>query len=110
MGAQVDSMLALCGVRADAGQVLVVLRDEEVLGVGVLRLDGLDAEIVALVTDANHRHRGVGRQLVREMARRARRAGCGRLRVRLSRTDDATATFFRALGFDDTHIALDLAL
>lgn len=110
MSAQVDSLLALCGVRADAGQVLVVVRDDEVLGVGVLRVGGDDAEIVGLVTDANHRHRGVGRQLVQEMTMRARRAGCRRLRVRLRRTDDATAAFFRALGFDDTHVALDFAL
>lgn len=110
MSAQVDSLLGLCGVRADAGQVLVVVRGDEVLGVGVLRLDGRDAEVVGLVTDPNHRHRGIGRQLVRDMALRARRAGCLRLRVRLARTEDATAAFFRALGFDDTHVALDLEL
>lgn len=110
VSAQVDSLLGLCGVRADAGQVLVVVRGDEVLGVGVLRLDGRDAEVVGLVTDPNHRHRGIGRQLVRDMALRARRAGCLRLRVRLARTDDATAAFFRALGFDDTHVALDLEL
>jgi GNAT superfamily N-acetyltransferase len=110
VSAQVDSLLGLCGVRADAGQVLVVVRDDEVLGVGVLRIEGVDAEVAALVTDPNHRHRGVGRQLVREMALRSKRAGCLRLRVRLARTDDATAAFFRAMGFDDTHVALDLEL
>lgn len=110
MSAQVDSLLGLCGVRADAGQVLIVVRDDEVLGVGVLRIAGVDAEVVGLVTEPSHRHRGIGRQLVREMEARARRAGCQRLRVRLSRTDDASAGFFRALGFDDTHVALDLEL
>ncbi|MEW5739762.1 MAG: GNAT family N-acetyltransferase [Myxococcota bacterium] len=110
MSAQVDSLLGLCGVRADAGQVLIVVRDDEVLGVGVLRIDGVDAEVVGLVTEPSHRHRGIGRQLVREMESRARRAGCHRLRVRLSRTADAAAGFFRALGFDETHVALDLEL
>jgi len=110
VSAQVDSLLGLCGVRRDAGQVLVVVREDEVLGVGVLRVDGVDAEIVGLVTEPSHRHRGVGRQLVREMALRAKRSGCHRLRVRLARTDDSAASFFRALGFDDTHVALDLEL
>lgn len=76
----------------------------------MLRLAAGEAEIVALVTDPNHRHRGVGRQLVLEMSRRARLAGCTLLRVRISRTDDGPLAFFRGLGFDDTHLALDLPL
>ncbi|MBL8920904.1 MAG: GNAT family N-acetyltransferase [Myxococcaceae bacterium] len=110
MGAQAESLLALCGASVRDGQVLIVQRAGVVLGVGVLRLAAPDAEIVALVTDPNYRHHGVGRLLVREMARRARVAGCARLRVRLRRSDDAPLAFFARLGFEDTHVAFDLPL
>ena len=110
VSAKAEGLLALCGASAREGTVLVAQEAGEVLGVAVLRLAAPDGEILALVTDPNVRHRGIGRRLVEEMARRARVAGCTRLRVRLSRTDDATTGFFRALGFDDTHVALDLPL
>ncbi len=110
MSAQVDSLLALCGVSASQGQVLVVQREGVVVGVAVLRLSAQDAEVLALATEPNHRHRGVGRLLVRDMARRARIAGCSRLRVRLKRSDDAAIGFFAHLGFEDSHVAYDLSL
>ena len=51
MSAQVDSLLGLCGVRADAGQVLIVVRDDEVLGVGVLRIaaPGMQRSIILTI-------------------------------------------------------------
>lgn len=110
LSGQAESLLALCGAAVRGGQVLIVQRGGLVLGVGVLRLAAPDAEIVALVTDPNYRHHGVGRLLVREMARRARVGGCARLRVRLRRSDDAPLAFFARLGFEDTHVAFDLPL
>lgn len=107
---QAESLLSLCGARWREGTVLIAQEDDELLGVAVLRLHAGEAEILSLVTDPNHRHRGVGRQLVLEMSRRARLAGCTRLRVRLSRTNDGVVGFFRGLGFEDTHLALDLTL
>lgn len=104
------ALLALCGQSTREGTVLVAQEGDEVLGVAVLRLGDPHAEILALVTDPNFRHRGVGRQLVLEMCRRARVAGCSLLRVRISKTDDGVHGFFRSLGFDDTHLALDLVL
>jgi ribosomal protein S18 acetylase RimI-like enzyme len=105
-----EALLSLCGQSVREGTVLVAQDGDEVLGVAVLRLGPKHAEILALVTDPNHRHRGVGRVLVIEMAQRARRAGCALLRVRLAKTEDGVVGFFRALGFDDTHLALDLSL
>lgn len=105
-----EALLSLCGRAPREGTVLVAQEGDEVLGVAVFRLGPDDAEILALVTDPNFRHRGVGRQLVIEMRRRARVGGCRRLRVRLKQTDDATLSFFRALGFEETHLALDLLL
>ena len=110
MSARAENLLALCGATVRDGTVLVAQEGGEVVGVAVLRLGGGEAEILALVTEPNHRHHGVGARLVAEMTRRARVAGCRLLRVRLPRADDATHTFFRALGFDDTHVALDLML
>jgi GNAT superfamily N-acetyltransferase len=110
VGEQTEALLARCGVRLGDGLVLVVQREGQLLGAAVVRLLAPDAEIVALVTEPNHRHRGVGRLLIREMARRARIAGCTRLRVHLARRDDAPLTFFARLGFEDTHLAFDLRL
>jgi GNAT superfamily N-acetyltransferase len=110
VGEQTEALLAMCGVRPGDGLVLVVQREGQLLGAGVVRLLAPDAEIVALVTEPNHRHRGVGRLLIREMARRARIAGCSRLRVHLPRSDDAPLSFFARLGFEDTHLAFDLRL
>lgn len=108
--AQAESLLALVGSRKDEGLVLVVQRDGLVLGVCVLGLGRTDAELLALVTEPNHRHRGVGRRLMMEAVRRARAAGCQRLRVRLPKTLDGAAAFFQHLGFEDTQLALDLTL
>ena len=105
-----ESLLSLCGATVREGTVLIAQEGDELLGAAVLRLHAGEAEILALVTDPNHRHRGVGRQLVLEMSRRARLAGCSLLRVRIARTDDGVLGFFRGLGFDDTHLALDLTL
>jgi ribosomal protein S18 acetylase RimI-like enzyme len=105
-----ESLLSLCGATLREGTVLIAQEDDELLGVGVLRLHAGEAEILALVTDPNHRHRGVGRQLVLEMCKRARQARCTVLRVRISRTEDGVHGFFRGLGFEDTHLALDLKL
>lgn len=107
---RVDWLLSLCGAQVREGTVLLAQDGDEVRGAAVLRLGAPDAEILALVTDPGFRHRGVGRELVLEMARRARRAGCTRLRVRVARSDDAVIGFFEALGFDDSSVALDLAL
>lgn len=105
-----EPLLALGGHALREGTVLVAQAGDEVLGVAVLRLGPVAAEILAVVTDPNHRHRGVGRELVLEMVRRARAAGCRRVQLRVPKTQDGVLGFFRALGFDETHLALDLLL
>lgn len=107
---RVDALFQSHGLERGEGTVLLALIGDELVGAAVLRLHRPDAELVALVTDPNHRHRGVGRELVLEMRRRARAAGCRRLRVRLSSQRDAALSFFVALGFEQTHLALDLAV
>lgn len=110
MNEKARALLSLCGQSTREGTVLIAQEGDELLGVAVLRLGDPHAEILALVTDPNARHRGVGRLLVLEMSRRARVAGCSLLRVRVSKTDDGVLGFFAALGFDETHLALDLPL
>ncbi|MDP2276399.1 MAG: GNAT family N-acetyltransferase [Archangium sp.] len=105
-----ESLLSLCGATLREGTVLIAQAGDDLLGVAVLRLYEGEAEILALVTDPNHRHQGVGRQLVLEMSRRARVARCTVLRVRIAKTDDAVLGFFRGLGFDETYLAFDLSL
>lgn len=110
VGERTEALLAMCGERPGDGLVLVVQREGQLLGAWVVRLHAPDAEIVALVTRPNHRHRGFGRLLIREMARRARIAACSRLRLHLPRRDDAPRSFFARLGVEDTHLAFDLRL
>ncbi len=107
---QVEALLEQCRPALRDGTVLLAQAEGQVVGVAVLRLGAPEAEIRALVTDPNFRHKGAGRTLVAEMTRRARAAGCERLRIHLPRSDDAAHGFFRALGFEDTHVALDLVL
>jgi GNAT superfamily N-acetyltransferase len=69
-----------------------------------------EAVLTALVTDANARHRGVARALIAEAARRARQQGATRLSLRCHRRRDDAHAFYRAQGFEETHLTFDRAL
>jgi GNAT superfamily N-acetyltransferase len=96
--------------------VLVAELDGEVLGLAVLELvhplhtGAPEGVLTALVTEANSRHRGVARLLLADVARRARQAGAVRLYLRSHRRRDDAHAFYRALGFDETHLTFDRAL
>lgn len=96
----------------DGRHVLLAERGGALVGLAVLQVDaGLHGEVAArlscLMTDANHRHAGVGRRLVDEAARLARIEGCGALFVRAPNAEDALAAFYAALGFEQTHVTFD---
>ena len=97
-------------------RVLVAELDGEVVGLAVLELThplhraAPEAVLTALVTDANARHRGVARVLLADASRRARQAGATRLYLRCHRRRDDAHAFYRALGFDETHLTFDRAL
>lgn len=110
LSGQAEALLTLHGALALEGTRLVVHRDGVVLGVATVRLSSPTAELLSVLVDPNHRHRGLGRRLIAETVRRARIAGCTRLWVHLPRTADGALGFFRHLGFEDTHVALDLRL
>ena len=66
-----------------------------------LPLDTLTCRITALVVSASARGQGLGRQLLREAERRARRGGAARLELSSgSQRTDAHA-FYRACGYSD---------
>lgn len=97
-------------------RVLVAELDDAVVGLAVLELlhplhqPQPEAVLTALVTEANARHRGVARVLLADAARRARQAGAAKLYLRCHlRRDDAHA-FYRAQGFDETHLTFDRTL
>jgi GNAT superfamily N-acetyltransferase len=69
-----------------------------------------EAVLTALVTDANARHRGVARVLIADACRRARQMGANRLTLRCDRRRDDAHAFYRAQGFDETHLTFDRAL
>jgi GNAT superfamily N-acetyltransferase len=55
-------------------------------------------------------HRGVARVLLTEVSRLARQRGCLRLQLRCHRRRDDAHTFYRRLGFDETHLSFDREL
>jgi GNAT superfamily N-acetyltransferase len=67
----------------------------------LLEQDGRRGRLVALVVDDSCRGQGVGRALVAEVEREARRLGCRELEVTSTRTREAAHSFYRGLGYDD---------
>ncbi|MHB8878505.1 MAG: GNAT family N-acetyltransferase, partial [Myxococcaceae bacterium] len=68
------------------------------------------AHVTALVADRRYRHRGVARALMAEAQAIARREGCQLMHVRSSRSRDDAHAFYRALGFEETHLTFDKEL
>ncbi|MBK7860377.1 MAG: GNAT family N-acetyltransferase [Archangiaceae bacterium] len=97
-------------------RVLVAELDDAVVGLAVLELihplhrGAPEAVLTALVTDANTRHRGVARALLAEVSRRARQAGAATLYLRCHRRRDDAHAFYRAQGFDETHLTFNREL
>ena len=97
-------------------RVVVAELDGDVVGLAVLELihplhdPAPEAVLTALVTEANARHRGIARVLLADVARRARQAGAQHLTLRCHRRRDDAHTFYRALGFDETHLTFDRGL
>ncbi|MEU5259555.1 GNAT family N-acetyltransferase [Amycolatopsis sp. NPDC021455] len=67
----------------------------------LLEHDERRGRLVALVVDDSCRGRGVGRALVAEVEREARRLGCRELEVTSNRAREAAHAFYRGLGYDD---------
>ncbi len=75
-----------------------------------LHRDARAGHITALVSDRRFRHRGVARALVESAERIARRSGCALLHVRSSVGRDDAHGFYRAMGFEETHLSFDKEL
>ena len=58
------------------------------------------ARIAALVVDAQHRGRGIGRALVEELEAEARARGCGVLFLTTSERRDDAHAFYEQLGYE----------
>jgi GNAT superfamily N-acetyltransferase len=94
--------------RDDRRSVLIAAEtDGLVVGVAafhampLLERDGRRGRLVALVVDDSCRGQGVGRALVTEVEREARRLGCRELEVTSNRAREAAHGFYRGLGYDD---------
>ncbi|WP_329239351.1 GNAT family N-acetyltransferase [Actinoallomurus sp. NBC_01490] len=94
--------------REPSGVVLVAEDDARVVGtVAVaaapfLERDGRWGRIVALVTAAGYRGRGIGRRLVEAAERTAGDLGCVRMEVTSGRHRDGSHPFYRHLGYEDS--------
>lgn len=76
----------------------------------LLHRDSRRAEITALVTDRRFRHRGTARALLERAEALARAAGCDLVCLRSSHQRDDAHAFYRAVGFEETHLAFDKRL
>lgn len=76
----------------------------------LLHRDDRHAHLTALVTHRQFRHRGVARALLAAAEMIARREGCAFLHLRSSAMRDDAHGFFRAMGFEETHLAFDKKL
>jgi GNAT superfamily N-acetyltransferase len=93
-----------------AGLLLVAESDENIVGVlgaswqRAIHVPGRYATIQDLWVDRAARSRGIGAELVEEMARQAREQGVARIEVGLPKEDfeniEATEAFYRGNGFE----------
>src|SRR5439155_14811402 len=72
--------------------------------------DARHAHLTALVVDRRCRHRGVARALLAAAFAEARRRGCELVHVRSNRRRDDAHAFYRAAGFDETHLTFNKKL
>ncbi len=89
------------------GIALGAFVDQELAGCAAIYIvpfferDGARARLVALVTDAEHRRRGIGRALVGRASDFARARGAVEIEVTSRRTRSDANRFYAALGFAD---------
>jgi len=101
----------LAAIHAAGGQhVFVAEVDGEIAGLAAVQItrpvqmDGARAELATLVTDGRVRRRGVARALVAEAEAIARREGCALFYLRTNKRRTESHDFYRALGFQETHL------
>lgn len=118
-----EQVVARLGALPSPGQPLVLVADlwlgtRRTVVAGLLAVelgcyfhrDARHAHVTALVADRRYRHRGVARALVAEAQAIARRAGCQVMHLRTNRSRDDAHSFYRALGFEETHLTFDKPL
>ena len=97
-------------------RVVVAELDGDVVGLAVLELlhpfhrGAPEGVLTALVTEPNARHRGVARVLLADVSRRARQSGATKLQLRCHHRRDDAHAFYRAQGFEETHLTFDRPL
>ncbi|AEV82099.1 Protein phnO [Actinoplanes sp. SE50] len=69
----------------------------------IIEVTGKFARLVAIVVDADSRHRGAGRALMAAAEQRARAAGCLFMEVTSDRERLPAHRFYESLGYTDTH-------
>lgn len=103
-------------LHADEHDLLVAVRGDAVVGVVQLSFlpefarDGDRAQLETMHVADSEQRRGVGRALVEEAVRRARRQGCGLVQLTSGTFRPDAHRFYAALGFEPTHVGFKRAL
>jgi GNAT superfamily N-acetyltransferase len=91
-----------------ADRVVVAELDAGIVGLACLHTslsiayDEPAAKLSALVVDKPHRLRGIGKALVQEMEREARRRRCSMIFLTTAGRRDGAHAFYERIGFEDT--------
>jgi GNAT superfamily N-acetyltransferase len=96
-----DDVADIEGEYLDAGgEFLVAERENRVVGMGGLRVDGDEGELHRMRVALDCQRRGVGSRLLAALERAARDRGVARLWARTARRQEAAVEFYPANGYD----------
>jgi ribosomal protein S18 acetylase RimI-like enzyme len=96
--------------------LLVAELEGTVVGLAAVRVgqylekDSRHGQLIGIVTDDRARRRGVARALLRAVEELARREGCDLLFLRSSKRRTDAPGFYRAEGYEETHLTLNKTL
>ena len=88
---------------ADPEALLVAVDNGIIVGSVVAGWDGWRGSIYRLVVAPNHRHRGLGRQLLERAEGSLQERGATRLAAIVVRSDDRAMGFWRSTGWSEQH-------
>lgn len=86
-------------VNANDDLFFVAEDDGKVVGTAMAGYDGHRGWLYAIAVHPNHRRTGLGSNLVRHAERALALVGCMKVNLQLLATNEATAAFYKAMGY-----------
>ena len=83
----------------DAPNLLVLEEDGELIGSVMIGYEGHRGWVNYLAVHPDHQRRGLGQVLMEEAERRLRELGCVKVNLQIRTSNEATAEFYRRIGY-----------